>query len=278
MQKILAAFDGLKYSTSTRDHAIDLTKKTEARLVGLFLEDRSYHSFGLTDLLKEDGGGMATRRRHLEKRDRKRRARAITDFEKRGRQAGLSCDVHKDRSVAIRELLKESIYADLLIVAREENLSTKKKPVPGNFLRELLPEVQCPVMVVPAQYAPIQKLVLLFDGEPGSVYALKMLSYIFGNLKELPVDVVTVNPSGKRPFSPDRKLMIEFMEAHFPGSGYTALKGTPEKEIVKYLKKQENALVALGAYRRGRVSRWFRPSMADSLMRDLDLPLFIAHS
>jgi nucleotide-binding universal stress UspA family protein len=56
------------------------------------------------------------------------------------------------------------------------------------------------------------------------------------------------------------------------------LKGFAEAEIVKHLKQSgPNTLVVLGAYRRGTVSRWFRESMADVLMKGLKLPLFIAH-
>ena len=53
----------------------------------------------------------------------------------------------------------------------------------------------------------------------------------------------------------------------------------PEEEIIKALKLQsENALVVLGAYRRGTVSRWFRVSMADILMKEISLPIFVAHN
>ena len=46
-----------------------------------------------------------------------------------------------------------------------------------------------------------------------------------------------------------------------------------------YLKSEkENILVVLGAYRRPMVSRWFRASMADVLMKELKVPLFIAHN
>jgi len=69
------------------------------------------------------------------------------------------------------------------------------------------------------------------------------------------------------------------MKRHFPKASYTVLKGDPEAEIVNYLKAQRtNPLVVLGAYQRGMVSRWFRPSMADLLMKELKLPLFIAHA
>jgi hypothetical protein len=41
---------------------------------------------------------------------------------------------------------------------------------------------------------------------------------------------------------------------------------------------KENELVILGAYRRSELSRWFKTSMADTLMKELDTPLFIAHN
>jgi nucleotide-binding universal stress UspA family protein len=57
------------------------------------------------------------------------------------------------------------------------------------------------------------------------------------------------------------------------------MKGNAEDEIVKYLEKSnQNSLVVLGAYRRSTVSRWFRESMADILMKEVKLPLFIAHN
>jgi len=73
--------------------------------------------------------------------------------------------------------------------------------------------------------------------------------------------------------------MKEFMKRHFPQAGYTILKGDAEIEIMENLKmQQQNILVVLGAYERSRVSRWFRPSMADRLMAEVNVPLFIAHS
>jgi len=48
---------------------------------------------------------------------------------------------------------------------------------------------------------------------------------------------------------------------------------------VGYLRNhKENELVVLGAYRRSEMSRWFKNSMADILMRELNTTLFIAHN
>jgi len=73
--------------------------------------------------------------------------------------------------------------------------------------------------------------------------------------------------------------MKEFMKRHLPKATYSVLKGHAEVEIVNYLKDQNNnSLVVLGAYQRSMVSRWFRTSMADTLMKEIKLPLFIAHN
>jgi hypothetical protein len=51
----------------------------------------------------------------------------------------------------------------------------------------------------------------------------------------------------------------------------------PEAVMVDHLEKKQNTLVVLGAYRRSMVSRWFKASMADLLIKKTQLPLFIAH-
>lgn len=175
--------------------------------------------------------------------------------------------------------MQESIYADLAIICSNETFTNRSEPIPTRFIRDILSSVQCPVLVVPAHYKPFDKLVLLFDGEPSSVHAIKMFSYMLPALKAHSSEVLSVKPMSQSLHLPDNKLMREFMKRHFPKAGYKVLKGIPETEIVNFLKEEEQCpLVVLGAYRRGMVSRWFRPSMADVLMKSLKLPVFIAHN
>lgn len=279
MKKFLAAFDGLKFSPGTSEYAIKLAKQTGAHLVGIFLEDHAYHSYSIADLVSGEEGGLYNRRRHLDKKDEKKRAVAVAGFDSACRQAGIAFNIHKDRSTAIRELVTESIYADLAVIDRGENFSRAHEQVPSRFIQELLPDIQCPILLVSRSFKPFDKLIMLYDGEPSSVFAIRMLSYVLEGAPVLPVEVVTVIPGGKKKNGPGRKLMKEFLERHFPAAGFTDLKGIPEIEIVKYLGTQKgHPLVALGAYRRSKVSRWFRASMADTLMKELKFPLFIAHN
>lgn len=279
MTKILAAFDGLRYSESTHEYAIQLAKQTGAHLVGVFLDDLYYTSYKIYDLVQQKGGLIGSARKKLDKKDTKTRATSARRFEMACQQAGIEYTCHHDRNVAIQELLHESIYADLLIVDSAETLSHHPENLPTGFIRELLSQAQCPVLAVPHKWKKISRIVMLYDGEPSSVHAIKMFSYILTALNQNAVDVLTIKPGQQTLHLPDNGLMKEFMKRHFPKAAFTVLKGMAEEEITNYLKKQKDTpLVVLGAYRRGRVSRWFRPSMADTLMKDLKLPLFIAHN
>ena len=278
MKKIIAAFDGLKFSDSTKNCAIYLAKKTSTHLVGVFLDDPVYSSVTIYNEIREKGFSDATLE-EIEGKDKVLRDKAAAAFEKACGEAGIEFTIHRDRNIAISELKHESIYADLLIIGVKETLAHFPEKPPTRFIRELLSETQCPVFLVPQKYKLPDKVILLYDGEPSSVHAIKMFSYLLPQLKYLETEVLTVNQENKSLHLPDNRLMKEFMKRHFPNAAFKIKKGFAEDEIIKYLKLQnENTLVVLGAYRRSGVSRWFRESMADVLMKELKLPLFIAHN
>ena len=278
MKKSIVAFDGLKFSESTQSFSLFLAKKTNTHLVGVFLDDPTYSSYKIYEVIKTKGATEATLKKWEEKDKAIRNAAAVC-FEKACLKAGLEFTIHRDRKIAIQGLKHESIYADLLIIGSKETLTHYTEKLPTRFIRDLLADTQCPVLLVPDKYQLPDKIILLYDGEPSSVHAIKMFSYLLPQLKYLDTEVVTVNPEKASLHLPDNKLMKEFMKRHFPGAAYKVCKGFAEDEIVKYLKQQnENSLVVMGAYRRSAVSRWFRESMADVLMKEVKLPLFIAHN
>ena len=278
MKKIIVAFDGLKYSESTRDYATYLAKQTNTHLVGIFMDDPTYTSYKIYELIVKEGASEEMLKKY-EAKDKSTRDAAVINFEKACQKEGLEYTIHRDRKIAILELKHESIYTDLLIIDSKETLTHYTEKLPTRFIRDLLSDVQCPVLIVPQKYKPIQKIILLYDGEPSSVYALKMFSYLLPQLKHLDTEVISVNPVNTTLHMPDNKLMKEFMKRHFPKAKYSIMKGWAEDEIVKHLKQTSgNAIVVLGAYRRGTVSRWFRESMADTLMKEVKVPLFIAHN
>ncbi len=278
MKKFLAVFDGFKMSKSTLDYSIQLSKTAGAHLVGVFLDEFIYRSYDVVKVMKSYANYEKVMK-DLDAKDKKKRDESALRFQKACGKAGISHSIHRDRSIAIQELKHESMFADLVIINEYETFTKYKEQPPTRFMKDLLSDVQCPVLVVPNTCMEIDKIVLLYDGGPSSIYAVKQFSYLFGNYGGLPVEVFTVNDRSASLRLPDNKLMREFIRRHFPKASFTVAKGNAEEQILGYLRNhRENELVVLGAYRRTELSRWFKASMADILMKELDTPLFIAHN
>ena len=154
--------------------------------------------------------------RTLSQKDIETRKESAERFSKSCKEAKLNFNLHHDQKVAIQELKHESIYADLLIIDSSETLTHYEEKLPTRFIRDLLGDAQCPVMLVPKKFRPIKKLILLYDGEPSSVHAIKMFSYLLPQLKALDTEIIFVNPANSLLHLPDKKLMQEFMRSHFP--------------------------------------------------------------
>jgi nucleotide-binding universal stress UspA family protein len=277
MKKIIVALDGLKYSDSAVQYAIQLTRQAQAHLVGIMLEDATYTSYKVYELItkNKDAGEKI---KQYEQKDKEIREQASLKFAQSCRLAGINYSIHHDKNIALQDLLHESIYADLLVIDSKETLTHYDEKRPTRFIRDLLADVQCPVLVVPPKFKTTDKIIFLYDGAPSSVYAIKMFSYLFPFSESTRAQILSVKSPGQNLHMPDNRLMKELVKRYFPGAEYQVIKGLPEVEIIQTLKQlPRQMLVVLGAYRRGRVSRWFRESMADTLLKEMSVPLFIAH-
>lgn len=277
-KKFLAVFDGFKFSKSTLDYAIQLTREANAFLVGVFLDEFIYHSYNVSQILASSKNAEELFEQ-LDAKDKEKRDESVKEFERACGQADIHYSFHRNVGIAIQELKQESIFADLIIINDNETFNRFAENPPTRFIKDLLTDVQCPVLIVPDQFKPIDKITLLYDGAPSSVFAIKMFSYLFGDLPDMPLEVFTVKDKMDGSHLPNNKLMREFIKRHFPKAKYIVEKGNAGEQVLGHLRYHKgNELVVLGAYRRSEVSRWFKTSMADILMKELDTPLFIAHN
>ena len=279
MKKFLAVFDIYRMSSSTMQYAIQVTKSSGAHLVGVMLDDAVFYGYDRAEEIaqnKEIGKAME----ELNEEGAQKREEAKKEFMQKCAQAGIPFSVHNNVSMTLRELKSESMYADMIIINQHETFTSLKENPPTHFIKDLLGDVQCPVLVVPKIYKPVENFVLLYDGAPSSLYAIKMFSYVLGNPQNLPIKVFTVKEKRKAGFfMPENKRIRDFTKGHFPKATFAVASGNAEQEISGYLASlPKNQLVVLGAYQRSEISRWFKVSMADILMKDLEIPLFIAHN
>lgn len=276
MKKFIVALDGLNLSGSSIKTAIALSRQHNAHLVGVFLDDFTRNSFSIYEAL-EGEETFEKKLRHLAEKDTQIRDLAVKQFEDECQAAKINYSIHRDKGFSLPDLLRESIYADLLVLDASETFTRHPENPPTRFIKDLLADVQCPVYLTPKHFEPVNKVIMLYDGSPTAVFAIKMYSHTIPII--LPTEVITVKEEEDDLHLPENKLMKEFMKRHCPQAVYKVLKGEAEREVLRHLKVQgESTLIVLGAYQRSTVSRWFKNSMADILLRTLKCPLFIAHN
>jgi hypothetical protein len=278
MRKIIVAVDGLNYKRDTVEFAISMANHLHGHLVGLFLNDRTYHSYQIYT----SGGKKIMSDSEIKKAEQKDttvRQEAVQEFSMACELHQIPYSIHENRNIALPELIHESIYADLLIIHSGEQFTNFIESKPSLFIHDLLETVKCPVMLAPDQFTTLNKALLLYDGSPASVIAIKSFCFISeGFKKDLAVEVLSVKSNSDSLHLPDNKLMKEYLKRHYPKATYTICKGEADKKIPAILRKEDlGCLVVSGAYNRGYISRWFRPSMADILLSTVKLPLFINH-
>jgi hypothetical protein len=279
MKKFLAVFDGFKMSHSTMQYSIQFAKESGAHLVGVFLDDFIYHSYSVYQAITSYENYEAILEA-FNQRDAEKRSQAVVLFQGACEAAGVHFSIHRDKDVATQEIQRESLFADLVITSKTETFSNDPETPPTRFIKELLTDVQCPVLLVPSTYRRIDEVVLLYDEKPSSIHAFKMFSYILQDILHLPVEVYTVEEHPRvdahlTAASPKK----EFFDMHFAGAKFQREKGVAAELVPAHLATRPVCkLVVCGADKRSFLSKKIRPGMAEVLMKQLDEPLFIAHN
>lgn len=258
MKKIVAVFDGSRFSDSTLQYAIRMGMQHNATITGVFAERMEFAYAG--------GGG-------------RRNTDGCMQFESACQDAGIHYNVRRGGEAVTQSILRESRYADMLLLDASETMNPFTEEAPTPFVKDILANAKCPVLLLPRHFNNIRKICWLYDGSPVSIFAFKMFSYILPVFNALPLNVVTVQTAHHEQALPFEGMVKELIGMHAPQAHFVALKGQPEMEIPIYLREHAaESLVVLGAYQRNALSMLFRPSMADVLVREHAWPLFIAHN
>jgi nucleotide-binding universal stress UspA family protein len=190
---------------------------------------------------------------------------------------GMEYRMHNDsENLPLASLVKESRFADLIFISGESFFSNISQVQPNEYMQELLKKTECPVVVVPEQFELPEKIVLLYDGEASSVYAIKQFAYLFPELLKLPATLteITASPDDKLP---DQDAVTELTARHFSDLTLNEVAMENKKQITEWLVKKEKTWLVMGAYGRSLFSTLFKKSFADELISRAELPIFIAH-
>jgi nucleotide-binding universal stress UspA family protein len=274
MKKILVAFDGSVFSEGALEYAFDVSRHGGALVVGVFIEDLSY--IGYATLFGEDY--FTFNPTILEKMEEEAEGKiheSIVRFENICKEKNINYKVHLDKGVPVNELVRESLFADLIVIGFRTFFSNVMGE--ATFLKDVLIDAQCPVMAVPDTFQPTEHLLFAFDGKSPSIYAIKQFTQVFSDVyDELPATLLSITKT-KEETSEYEELLKEYLSVHYTNISYERLAGLADDAILNVAERMKNPLVVMGAFGRSAVSRLFSRSTASKLLKNQSLPVFVSH-
>lgn len=190
-------------------------------------------------------------------------------------KAGVDLSLHNGPVEGDDGIIEESRFADLVLVGAGLSFHVPNDETPSKYVMELLPKLQCPVLVMPDDHQEVREIYFAYNGGYSSMYAIRQMIYLFPEFKRLPVTVIYVEEG--RDSIPFEKSLKSFLYNHFENITFRLLKGEPSSALTDELMHKKNALVTLGAFGRSKASRFFRHSNAEGVLQVIDIPVFITH-
>ena len=189
---------------------------------------------------------------------------------------GVNYSLHLDRGVPALELITESRFADVLVVDAETSFNKHYEGSPTEFVKDVLKKAECPLIIAPGCFKPIDEIIFTYNGSSSSVFAIKQFTYLFPQLNNKKVSILQVNDTGEWK-DPDKYKFKEWLKDHYTDLRFEALKGDADTKLVDCLLNRKNVFLVMGAYGRNDLSHFFKRSHADLLIKTATQPIFIAH-
>ncbi len=277
MEKILLALDGTNLHTPALDFACWLGGLTHSKITGVFLENLAAEE----DLVVQDAGRTGLAWQVDKGCDAYARKNVLVEkniefFKQACERRAASYAVHRDAGEPAREIVYESRFADLLVVDAETSFNKKFEGTPTAFVKDTLADAECPVIIAPENFEGIEEIVFTYDGSRSSMFAIKQFCYLLPKLDDKKVTLLRVK--NQEPAAYGEAALKEWLSSHYSSIGFETLEGDTETELLGYLLKKKNVFIVMGAFGRNMLSRFFKHSRAEIVIKTITQAIFIAHA
>jgi hypothetical protein len=274
MKKILLAVAENKLPESAFEFVGCLNEINPVSVTGVFLREIVY---SLNPALAYyEGSGVPAYNPEAEKISQEELRKRIEWFKSSCQKNNIDYRIHNDTNdLIVQKLIKETRFADLLIVNTESFYQLSEFTEPKGYLKSILHLCECPVLIVPQQFDFPHKIILAYDGSESSVYAIKQFCYVFSEFCNKEVVVVYESKDDEDNF-PDEVLIYELAMRHFNALTFLKL----DKDMFRlssWASEKKGAMLVTGSYSRSGFSELFKKSFVARVIREHKIPVFIAH-
>lgn len=271
----MLAIDPRAVDPDALNFGIYLSDVTNSRLTGVFLEnttatkDRPGEAYHIPQLNTEAPVPTLTVTHPAIDR-------SIQRFKDMCTNKSIRYNVHRARGIPSHEMIRESRFADLIVVDATTTFEDAIETRPTGFVRQLLKEAECPVILAPKSFDGIDEIIFTYDGSRSAAFAIKQFTYMFPQFDDRKIMILQVSGDGNWNGN-DKYNFREWLQNRYSVIAFQTVQGEAESGLFDYLFSRKNAFVVMGAYGRGRLSTFFKPSHADVLIKKIAHPIFIAH-
>ncbi|RYG40008.1 MAG: universal stress protein, partial [Chitinophagaceae bacterium] len=198
MQKILLAINAVSPDSQSIDFACYIGRLTKSVITGVFLENLVADEKPVV----KTGEGLPYMDWDLDEHSpeyQKKNAlieKSIEMFNDCCDRKSVRSAVHRAAGVPSREIIEESRYADLIIVDSATSFNKTYEGRPTEFVKDVLKDAECPVLVAPGSFEAIDEIVFTFDGSRSSAFAIRQFTSLFPELGEVKAVVLHVSKDG----------------------------------------------------------------------------------
>jgi nucleotide-binding universal stress UspA family protein len=275
IKNILIPTDGSEYANSALDYGIYLAGKTGAGLIGLHVVDiRLLQPPLISDISGTLGLPLYQEFSDSLENDLEEKAEAILRaFRHRCQAAGLSPAIKKITGIIEERIIEEAKTADLIIMAKRGEHVRREMTFLGSITEFVVNASGRPVLVTPAEFQPINKMALAYDGSPSAEKALKLSAELAGNFGWSLQTIIIAN---------DRQKATDLRGK--AGAGFTVLgrqseitllTGRENKQLISFIRGGAVQLLAMGAYGHNKLRRLLLGSTTSYVIRNSSIPVLL---
>ncbi len=173
-----------------------------------------------------------------------------------------------------------SRFSDIIVMSPHLSFY-KDNNIPTDFAEDLLTHTECPILLSPERYTPIDEVVIAYDGSKTSMFALKQFCYQMQHYCTNKVTVLYINEGDeKNNHVANEGMLSEWLSLNCSSITFESLSGDARDVLFNYFLDNEdsnNKLLVAGGFGRSAVSRFFKPSTTDLVLKTADIPVFISH-
>jgi hypothetical protein len=273
MKKVLIVFDGEHFPSAVLDFALQLNRKEQIMLAGVFLPSVDY-----AEVLTYYYYGQAVAPMYLEEYEEDPVAikKNITRFEDFCIKHGIRYRIHQNiKRKIVEELSYETRFADLMILSNSDFYENLGERLQREYLEDTLHKAECPIMLLPESYVPTASVVLAYDGSESAMHAIKQLSYLMPHLKD--TEILLMYAGIGKDEIPFHNLVKEYVTAHFHKWSEYKLEADPKRYFNTWIANKGPVLLVSGSFGRSGISELFKRNFLQEVIREHKVPMFIAH-